>query len=91
MAYIFDNGICMIEDSANECNEFIGKLDLAMMLYVVPVEKVVGSTLDIPFVGILNTQEHALFVVTKGEYINKLHESFTVSQFQEDTSAVRCM
>ena len=67
-----ENGKCIIEDSTNACV----KLDLAMMLFVVPVEQVVGSDFDTPAVEILDTQKQVLSVVTKCEPFNKQHDIF---------------
>ena len=38
----FENRKCMIEDSTNACVKY----DLAMMLFILPVEQVVGSNFD---------------------------------------------
>ena len=56
----------MIEESNNACVKFISELDLALMLYGVPVEQVVGSDFHTPAVEILDTQEQALFCCHKG-------------------------
>ena len=42
----FENRKCMIDDISKACAKFISISDLVMMVYVVPVEHVVGSDFD---------------------------------------------
>ena len=71
---IFEAGACVIDDKATGCVKFTGTLDRSMMLYVVPVEQLLGDDYDAEDKIVAEAHEQALAVMTKGEYVNKLHD-----------------
>ena len=46
------------------------------MLYVVPAELLLGADFDSEALAVSESHEQALVVMTKGEYVNKLHDIF---------------
>ena len=46
------------------------------MLYVVPAELFLGADFDSEALAVSESHEQALAVMTKGEYVNKLHDIF---------------
>ena len=71
---IFQAGACVIDDKATRCVKFTGNLERSMMLYVVPVEEFLGDDYDADDRIVAEPYEQALAVMTKGEFVDKLHD-----------------
>ena len=71
---VFEAGACVIDDKSTGSVKFKGELDRNMMLYVVAVEQLLGDDYDADDRIVSEAHEQALAVMTKGEYVNKLHD-----------------
>ena len=67
---------CVVEDVNTRTVNCSGVLDRGIMLYVVPISHVEGSSIDTATLDSLETRKQAFSVMTKGDYVNKLHDIF---------------
>ena len=72
----FGKGKCVIEDVNMGTVKYFGVLDRGIMLYVVPVSQVLGSSVNRASLDASESREQALYAITKGEYVNRLHDIF---------------
>ena len=75
-ALTLGKGRVVIEDVNTRTVKSSCVLDRGVMLYVVSVSQVLGSSLDKAALDSLKTREQALSDMTMGEYVNRLHDIF---------------